>query len=284
MALEGITFAKQTVTAQDDRSLYQSLAGVDGILSGCAVSYSGTEVEIADGYVLAAGGVLHITGNTSIDIQSAVQSAGYVRVYVLLDTTVDPEAGTFVQGSILYDFSTTTTFPALPSDDINSGSTGQYGASLCVVSVAADGTVTGVSSVLAGVPQLADAVRYDSAMSLTASQKAQARSNLGLAGTQILNTTSITTTATSVSCAWGDYDFLSFAPGISGVPASGLFVPTSFFSSTTSAIYLSLPVFQADGTFAFSIRAYKNDSSHMYIYLGNSTSLTPRLRVWGING
>lgn len=129
------------------------------------------------------------------------------------------------------------------------------------------------------------AIRYDVAQSgLTAAQKAQGRSNLGLSGTQILNTTSITTTATSFNCAWDDYDFLSFAPGISGVPASGLFVPTSFFVNTTSSIYIALPVFNASGTFAFQIRVYQNGSGKMYIYLGQSTSLTPRLRVWGING
>lgn len=129
------------------------------------------------------------------------------------------------------------------------------------------------------------AIRYDIAQSgLTTAEKAQARSNLGLSGTQILNTTSITTTATSFNCAWDDYDFLSFAPGISGIPASGLFVPTSFFANTTSSIYIALPVFNASGTFAFQIRVYQNGSGKMYIYLGQSTSLTPRLRVWGING
>lgn len=131
------------------------------------------------------------------------------------------------------------------------------------------------------------AVRYDTAQTLSATQKAQALTNIGgqsgITVDLLLNTTSITTTAASQNCAWDDYKLLVFTPGISGTAQSSVVVPTSFFGSTTSSITVNMPCFAAStGAFAFTIQAYQNGSGKIYLKLASSTSSPVRLRVYGL--
>lgn len=142
--LDATTFQRRPVPARIDRMLYSSIEGIDCRLSLANVTYSGSTVMISAGYILISGGVVKLTAPTSIDVSTISANAGYVRIYLLLDTTSEAVPDAFDQGRIAADYSTTTTFPALPLDDINSGVPGQYGAEICVVRTTSGGTITGL--------------------------------------------------------------------------------------------------------------------------------------------
>lgn len=101
-------------------------------------------------------------------------------------------------------------------------------------------------------------------------------------GTQLLNSTSISTTEASYNVAWDSYALLIFAPGISGNMEQAAVVPSSFFANTTSSIKVILPVQTAAGAHSFTIEARQNGSGKIYAKLTASTGATPRLRVYGL--
>lgn len=149
MALQGMTFDRQQVTARDDSILYWRIFGQDGRISGANITYSGSTVTISTGYLLISGRVLWVNGLTTVDVSSAVSgNAGYVQIYVLADTSIPPSATEFVQASLQMQYSSTTTFPALPDTDIRYID-GQYGVELCVVQVSGNGTISGIVRTMA---------------------------------------------------------------------------------------------------------------------------------------
>ena len=52
--IHGINFDNQTVTAKDHGHLFHCVI-VDGIMSGCELSFSGTSLVITPGYLLVGG-------------------------------------------------------------------------------------------------------------------------------------------------------------------------------------------------------------------------------------
>ena len=127
MAIRGVTFPNQTVAAVDHGTLFSNIFS-DGILTGCAISYSGSTITIAAGYLIIAGRLIQLTSSTTV---TATASGAYARLKCTIDTTLPSTSGNFQQVAFAMDYASTATgFPYLTHDDINAGSGNFYEAAL----------------------------------------------------------------------------------------------------------------------------------------------------------
>lgn len=135
-SIHGINFDNQTVTAKDHGHLFHCVI-VDGIMSGCELSFSGTSLVITPGYLLVGGREMKLTANTTVIVNGA--TSGFARVLVAIDLTKAATADTFEQADFLIQYANTATaFSALNQEDINStGTTYQF--ELCTLALGTSG-------------------------------------------------------------------------------------------------------------------------------------------------
>ena len=69
-SIHGVNFDNQTVTAKDHGHLFHCVI-VDGIMSGCELSFSGTSLVITPGYLLIGGREMKLTANTTVIVSGA---------------------------------------------------------------------------------------------------------------------------------------------------------------------------------------------------------------------
>lgn len=136
--IHGINFDNQVVSAKDHGRMFQCLL-TDGILTGCAMSYSGKNVTIGAGYLLVAGREMKLTSTATVSVAGA--TSGYARVVVTVDLSKEASTTNFEQANFSVSYASTITgFPALAKDDVNNTGT-KYEFELCVVRL----VTTGVS-------------------------------------------------------------------------------------------------------------------------------------------
>lgn len=159
MAINGITFDNQAPTAKGMRGAFASALS-DGILSGCAFSYSGRHLYMSRGLINVAGGIIENSSPLDIYIDAI---SGYARVKATIDLSQAATSTEFNQVSFSVDYSPSpNSFPALSKTDINSGDGNIYQAELCVVSVT-DSNITNVvrESIASAKLQYGDALPSD---------------------------------------------------------------------------------------------------------------------------
>lgn len=143
MAIRGVTFTNQEVAATDHGTLFDSIFG-DGILKGCAISYSGSAITIGAGYLIVSGRLIQNTANATL---TASASGAYCRVLVTIDTSLPSTTSDFQQVSFSLDYAATPTgFAALTQNDINAGTGNVYQAALIIFAMSG----SSVSSVYDG--------------------------------------------------------------------------------------------------------------------------------------
>lgn len=142
--IRGITFAEQTVTPADDAIVRRAILG-DGILTGCEVSYSGSTLTMAAGYIIACGRAFQITAAQNWAVVDA--TSGFARLLVTLDLTKTATEETFGQIEFSLEYAASEDgFLALVQEDINlSGA--KYQIVAAVVSLGTGG-ITGIVSKL----------------------------------------------------------------------------------------------------------------------------------------
>lgn len=136
----GVTFANQHLAPEDDAIIRRAIYP-DGYLTGCAFSYSGTELTMGDGYLMICGRMIRHTAPTSWEI--AQQTSGFARLLLTIDLsrTATDTAFDQVVASIEY-AAAIDAFPPLVQEDVNvSGQ--RYQVAACVVSLGAGG-ITGI--------------------------------------------------------------------------------------------------------------------------------------------
>ena len=129
MALQGITFDNQTVAAKDHGALFAGILD-DGVVSGCALSFSGSTLTIAPGYLIACGRLIRNTASQSVTVTG---SSGYSQVILTVDVS---GGGSFSFSSVN---ANTPSFPALTQEDINDGVSTTYQMQICVLAMGAAG-------------------------------------------------------------------------------------------------------------------------------------------------
>jgi len=143
-----ITFEEQIVGSKNDGGVYRNIYPNDGILWGCGMTVTGTQIEIASGMFVLGGRMIWVDGKTVFEVKNPIQN-GYARLKAKIDlnaATTQEECGQFATET---EFSTTELFPGLTQEDIND--TGKiYEQELAVVKIEA-GNVTGIVRKLEGV-------------------------------------------------------------------------------------------------------------------------------------
>ena len=139
-SIHGVNFDNQTVTAKDHGHLFHCVI-VDGIMSGCELSFSGTSLVITPGYLLIGGREMKLTANTTVIVSGS--TTGFARVLITIDLTKAATADTFEQADFQIQYANTATgFSALNQEDINrTGTTYQFGEGHTFY-LSADGDVT----------------------------------------------------------------------------------------------------------------------------------------------
>lgn len=142
-SIHGINFDNQTVTAKDHGHLFQCVI-VDGIMSGCELSFSGTSLVITPGYLLIGGREMKLTANTTVIVNGA--TTGYARVLITIDLTKAATAELFEQADFQIQYSNTATgFSALNQEEINGTGT-VYQFALCTLAMGTSGIASIYSS------------------------------------------------------------------------------------------------------------------------------------------
>jgi hypothetical protein len=142
--IRGITFAEQTVTPTDDAIVRRAMLS-DGILSGCSITYSGSTLTLAAGYMIACGRIFQITAARNWAVVDA--TSGVARLVLTIDLTKTATESAFDQISFGIDYATAENgFVNLTQDDINIAGV-RYQVAVAVVSLGAGG-ITGIISKL----------------------------------------------------------------------------------------------------------------------------------------
>ena len=144
MALFGVTFENQLLAEMDDGNLQEFLLK-DGVIRGLTLSYNGSNLTIAAGYLIAAG---RLIGNDSALTIAVPASAGYARIVLIIDLTGTATDSVFTQLSTRVDSeSNISDFSALTQGDINGGVDTTYEIALAIVQTSASG-IAGIESQL----------------------------------------------------------------------------------------------------------------------------------------
>lgn len=140
----GVTFTKQAVSPSDDAIVRRALLS-DGILTGCAFTYSGSTLTMAAGHLMICGRQIKHPASQNWAVVDA--TSGFARLVLTIDMTRTATKDTFDQvvDSIEY-ASAVDGFVSLEQSDIN-GSGTRYQIAACVVSLGAGG-ITGIVSQL----------------------------------------------------------------------------------------------------------------------------------------
>lgn len=145
MAINPLTFDDKNNTAKNDGTLYGILLP-DGILTGCALTYTSTTITVGAGYFIARGRIVQISSAETIVLADPI-SNGYVRLRAMLDLS-EP----LTPVSFEYDYSGTDSFAALTQEDIN-GSGTVYEVDFARATLSG-GNVTGVTAKLSQLANL----------------------------------------------------------------------------------------------------------------------------------
>lgn len=142
--IRGITFAEQAVTPADDAIVRRAMLG-DGVLTGCEVTYSGSTLTLAPGYIIACGRSFQITTAQNWAVVDA--TSGVARLLLSIDLTQTATEETFNQISFSIEYAAAEDgFVDLIQEDINLSGT-KYQIVCAVVSLGTGG-ITGIVSKL----------------------------------------------------------------------------------------------------------------------------------------
>ena len=150
MAIKGIIFDNQPPTAKGLRGGFHSALS-DGIIDGCNITASGSNVTITSGLMNVAGGIFAITGTQTIAIE---RNTGYARIKAVLDLSKTATTEQFGQVYFAVDYANAlTTFTNLVQQDVNTGSGTLYEAEICTIALGSSGA-TGVARKYIAAPRI----------------------------------------------------------------------------------------------------------------------------------
>ena len=150
MAIKGIIFDNQAPTAKGLRGGFHSALS-DGIIEGCNITASGSNVTITSGLMNVAGGIFAVTGSQAISVEG---TSGYARIKAVLDLSKTATTEQFGQVYFAVDYANAlTTFTNLVQQDVNAGSGTLYEAEICTVALGSSGA-TGVARKYIAAPKI----------------------------------------------------------------------------------------------------------------------------------
>ena len=142
----GVTFEERTVRSLDDARINNALFS-DGILTGCALTYSGANLTIAKGALMVKGREIAVDNNETI-ASTPTYSNGYGRLKYVINLGAAASSSTFTQGATAWQYASTNSFAALTQEDINDGTSTTYEIEICRVKYTS-GSITSIESQIA---------------------------------------------------------------------------------------------------------------------------------------
>lgn len=141
MAIKGITFNNQKVTATNHGAIFSAILG-DGVINGCQLNYSGANLTISSGHIVMAGRLIQIVGGHTVPITA---TDGYARVIFSMNLNATATEDTFEQVKVTVHYASVLTgFPALVKESVNE--TGMlYDFEVCKLAIS-NGNISEISS------------------------------------------------------------------------------------------------------------------------------------------
>ena len=138
----GVTFADQAVSPSDDAIVRRAMLP-DGILAGCALTYSGYTLTMGSGYLLACGRQFRHPLAENWAVSDA--TSGFARLVIEIDLTKTATETTFNQIDTFIEYASAEDgFAELIQTDINISGT-KYQMEACKMSLGTGG-ITGIVS------------------------------------------------------------------------------------------------------------------------------------------
>lgn len=142
MAIQGVIYQNQKVSAEDHAALFQMFIS-DGIISGCGVSKLRNVLTISSGMFVLAGRLSKIIGSEQIIIPDTIRSTT-ARLTGVIDLGQIASKTEFHQFSFRLDVANNGTYQALRKENINTGNGQYYEAEWAILTVDGDGNITNV--------------------------------------------------------------------------------------------------------------------------------------------
>lgn len=143
--MNGIFFDLRTLRALDLGAIFGKILG-DGKVRGCTLSYSGANLTIAKGHMVAKGRLIAFDNAETIASETTAAN-GYGRLKLSIDLSQAASGISFAQALFSWDYAATNSFPALTQNDINDGTNTAYQVEICRVSFY-NSTISGIVSQL----------------------------------------------------------------------------------------------------------------------------------------
>lgn len=121
MAIRGITFSKQSVTANDDSHIYKLLLnGKNGKTKGCKMTFGTDDIYISPGYFFASNRLIEISSLETVATPVITSGTTYCRLVFEIDLTKTNTNSEFNQGYFKV-LSSAAGYPTITQEDLENG-------------------------------------------------------------------------------------------------------------------------------------------------------------------
>lgn len=147
MAIQGVVFSNQKVSAADHATLFEMFVS-DGVINGCATSQLRNTLTIASGMFVLKGRLIKIAGSEQITIpDSMIPSSGTttIRLTGVVDISLPSTETEFQQFYFRLDAASGGSYPALKQESINTGNGHVYEVEWAILTVDSQGVITNVN-------------------------------------------------------------------------------------------------------------------------------------------
>lgn len=121
MAIRGITFSKQLVSANDDSHVFKTLLnGRKGKTRGCGMTFATDDIYVSDGYFFASNRLIEVSSTETIATPVVSSGTTYCRLVFEIDLSKTNTNAEFNQGYFKI-LSSTTDYPGITQEDLDNG-------------------------------------------------------------------------------------------------------------------------------------------------------------------
>lgn len=121
MAVRGITFAKQTVSSNDDAHIYKVLLqGRNGRTKGCNMTYGTDDIYISEGYFFAGNRLIEIPSTETVSTPIVTSGTTYCRLVFEVDLSKINTNEAFTQGYFKI-LTASGDYPSITQEDVDNG-------------------------------------------------------------------------------------------------------------------------------------------------------------------
>lgn len=147
MAIQGVVFSNQKVSAADHAALFEMFVS-DGVINGCATSQLRNTLTIASGMFVLKGRLIKIAGSEQITVpDSMIPSSGTttIRLTGVVDISLPSTQTEFEQFYFRLDPSSGGSYPTLKQESINTGNGHIYEVEWAILTINNQGVITNVN-------------------------------------------------------------------------------------------------------------------------------------------